>query len=399
MSAAKDGPVAADESASVPAGDPGAGAVPGEAWVAALASLSCIGPVRLGRLLDRYEPRAAFAAVARGSVSRELLAPKPKEGPLREILRDEAAQIDIAALWSRYQAAAVGVGLRGSPGYPAALSEEISPPPVLFWLGEPRVLDGPRVGIIGTRRCSRYGLDLAHEFGRDLAEAGVRVVSGLALGIDGAAHRGALSVDGAPPIGVVGSGLDHIYPKAHRELWFEVAERGLLCTEAPLGVAPAPWRFPARNRIIAALSDVLLVVESGVRGGSLLTVRDAYDRGRTVMAVPGPVRATTSIGTNRLLADGVAPALDVTDVLVALGLSPGAQRTHTETRPAPETRGDIILAELGWQPATLDMLIARTSLSVSEATAAIGKLTQQGWIIHNGGWIERVAAPDAERAG
>ncbi len=391
MSAARESNASTSRSAIV--GGERADEVPAEAWVAALAGLSCVGPVRLARLLDRYEPRAAFAALARGSVSNELLEPKPKEGPLRRTLRDEVGAIDIGELWGRYQAAGLGVGLVGSPGYPEALAGDLSPPPVLFWRGDPNALLGPRVGIIGTRRCSRYGLDLAHEFGRDLAEAGVRVVSGLALGIDGSAHRGVLSVDGAPPIGVVGSGLDHVYPKAHRELWNEVAERGLLCSEVPLGVPPAPWRFPARNRIIAALSDVLLVVESGVRGGSLLTVRDAYDRGRTVMAVPGPVRAATSVGTNRLLADGVAPALDVADVLVALGLSSGATRTDVEARPAPGARGDLVLAELGWQPATVDILIARTGLGVGEITAAIRKLTQQGWVARNGGWIERVAHP------
>src|SRR5204862_1786721 len=144
--------------------------------------------------------------------------------------------------------------------------------------------------------------------------AGVAVISGLALGIDGAAHAGALEADIAPPIAVVGSGLDVIYPWRHRALWGAVEKQGVVLGEAPLGAAPEPWRFPARNRIVAALADVVIVVESRETGGSMHTVAEALRRDRPVFAAPGPVRSPTSTGTNRLLRDGAQVVCDATDV-------------------------------------------------------------------------------------
>src|SRR5262249_38747100 len=154
------------------------------------------------------------------------------------------------------------------------------------------------------------GIDVAFELGRDLAAAGVAVVSGLAVGIDASAHAGALHAATSPPIAVVGSGLDVIYPRRNAVLWREVERRGLVLSQAPLGALPEKWRFPARNRLIAALADAVVVVESGTTGGSLHTVTEAVRRDRVVYAVPGPVRSDASAGTNRLLADGAVPACD-----------------------------------------------------------------------------------------
>ena len=155
------------------------------------------------------------------------------------------------------------------------------------------------------------------------------------MGIDGAAHAGATEVDGAPPVAVVGSGLDVVYPRRHRSLWQLVAERGVVLSEHPLGSAPVAWHFPARNRLIAALADVVVVVESQERGGSMHTVDEAQRRDVDVMAVPGPVTSRASTGTNRLLADGAEVARDATDVLVKLGLGSGSRRATVERRPAP----------------------------------------------------------------
>ena len=187
----------------------------------------------------------------------------------------------------------------------------------------------PRVAIVGTRRCTRYGFDLARELGADLAAAGVQVVSGLALGIDGAAHRGALdAAGGAPPIGVVASGLDVVYPRAPPAAVGGGRHRGSLLSECPLGTAPEAWRFPARNRIIAALADAVVVVESAGAGGSMYTVEEALARDRPVLAVPGSVRSAASAGTNRLLAEGAGVARDADDVLAAIGQPqrPGRRR-------------------------------------------------------------------------
>ena len=159
------------------------------------------------------------------------------------------------------------------------------------------------------------------ELGSGLAAAGVTVISGLALGIDGAAHRGALAADGAPVVGVVGSGLDVVYPRGNRDLWEAVSAAGTLLAEAPLGAEPEGWRFPARNRLLAALADVVVVVESKRAGGSMHTVEEAIRREVTVMAVPGSVRNPAAEGTNLLLSEGCAPACSTDDVLVALELA------------------------------------------------------------------------------
>jgi DNA processing protein len=235
---------------------------------------------------------------------------------------------------------------------------------------------------------------MARELGRDLAAAGVVVVSGLALGIDGAAHRGALDAarvgSAVPPVGVIGCGHDEPYPSRHRELWQQVADAGVLLGEAPLGTRPAPWRFPARNRIIAALADVVVVVESHAAGGSLLTVREAMDRDVEVMAVPGSVRSPAAAGTNQLLADGCHPVRDVDDVLVALGLVPGGRRTAVDRRPAPDASGRALLEAFDWEPTTLEQLALRTGRPLPELALSLLRLEADGWVAGSGAWYERV---------
>lgn len=357
----------ADDDVDAPADD---------VYAVALASLD-LGPSRVTRLIEQHGARRAWQLVLEGT---EVVPDR---------VRRRASSVEVTDLWARHAAAGVGVCVRGSGAYPAAFEHDPDPPAVVFHLGDLDVLSGPRVAIVGTRRCTRYGVDVAHELGEGLAAAGVAVVSGLALGIDGAAHRGALR-GGAPPIGVVGSGLDVVYPRANRSLWAAVAERGLLLSECALGTTPVAWRFPARNRLIAALADVVVVVESHARGGSLSTVAEAARRDRPVLAVPGPVRSPASAGTNQLLADGCAPACGVDDVLVALGLSPGRQRASSERRPAPDADGAAVLDALGWQPATVDQLALRTGLPVNRLVVVLDQLREQRWVDGRGGWYERI---------
>jgi DNA processing protein len=219
----------------------------------------------------------------------------------------------------------------------------------------------------------------------------VAIVSGLALGIDGASHRGVLEAGGRP-IGVVGSGLDVVYPARHRDLWEQVRSCGLLLSEAPLGARPAAWRFPARNRIIAALADLVVVVESHAAGGSLHTVKEAADRSIDVMAVPGSVRAPSCAGTNQLLADGCAPVRDTTDVLVALGLSAATRASATDRRSPPDATAAAVLEAFDWEPATLEHLAVRTGLTLPDLAMALQSLLDAGWIDTTGGWYERVSA-------
>jgi DNA processing protein len=351
-----------------------------------------MGPARLTAILRRWDPAGAWQEVRAGRAATDPAIRPTIRGPAEAVGRAwRSAVVDPVICWDAVQAAGIGVALLDGAGYPTALAGDIEPAPVLFHRGDLDVLAGCRVAVVGTRRCSAYGREVAFELGRELAEAGIAVVSGLALGIDGAAHAGALAVDGAPPVAVVGSGLDVVYPARHDCLWREVERRGVVLSEAPLGAAPEPWRFPARNRLIAGLADVVVVVESHERGGSLHTVGEANRRSIPVLAVPGPVRSPASLGTNRLLADGAGPVCDVGDVLVALGLSPGATRPSAERRPPPSRDGRAVLDALGWQASALDQLAARTGLALGALATALASLEAAGWVTVRGPWYERVA--------
>jgi DNA processing protein len=221
------------------------------------------------------------------------------------------------------------------------------------------------------------------------------VVSGLALGIDGAAHSGALAAGpgAAPPVAVVGSGLDVIYPWRHRKLWEQVAEAGVVLSEAPLGARPEPWRFPVRNRIIASLAEVIVVVESFHTGGSRHTVEAAALRGRTVMAVPGPVRSQASELPNALLAEGCPPARDATDVVVALGLSPTRPPggvPDARAAPTPEAAG--VLEAVGWERASFEAVVLASGRSPAEVSLALMHLERDGWVTGSAGWWERTGS-------
>jgi DNA processing protein len=309
---------------------------------------------------------------------------------------------DPRAVAARLAECGVRVTWLGQPDYPAALEADHQPPPVLFFTGDLEALDGRTVAIVGSRDCTRYGRDVAYELGRDLAAQGVRIVSGLALGIDGAAHGGALAAPGAaaPPVAVVGSGLDVVYPRRHTRLWREVAAAGVVLSEAPVGAAPEPWRFPLRNRIIAALAEIVVVVESRHQGGSRHTIEAAMARDRQVMAVPGPVRSPTSALPNALLADGCHPARDAVDVLVALGLAtgrsssaPSAAAEPADPRPPPSEPGRAVLDAMGWERSSFEQLVLATGRSPGEVGVALAHLECGGWVAGSGGSWERVGRP------
>jgi DNA processing protein len=373
-----------------------AGAVlPPDAHLVALAGLPGITPRRLGALVAASPPPEAWA----GLVARPArLAPTVRaalgaEAPtVLEAWAAYARTVVLDELWQRHRQAGVGVLARWSAAYPAeAFEGERWPPEVLFHRGDPDRLAGARVAVVGTRACTRAGRQVAWSLGDGLAAAGVAVVSGLALGIDAATHEGALRRGGAPPVGVVGSGLDVVYPARNDRLWASVADAGVLLSEHPLGTAPVARHFPQRNRLIAALADVVVVVESHGTGGALGTAAAARRLGRTVLAVPGAVHAGASSGTNDLLADGAGVCRGVEDVLIALGMTAGARRSAAERRPAPRGPAAVVLDALGWTPATLDGLVARCGLDLGVVALAVESLAGDGWVVERNGWFERLA--------
>lgn len=293
--------------------------------------------------------------------------------------------------------ATMHVTVMGDPDYPESLALDPAAPAALFWRGDITVIDRcRRVALVGTRRATEYGRGAAHDFGRALASHGVAVVSGLALGIDAAAHRGALASNStqstlvtAPPIGVVASGLDVVYPRINSRLWSDVAECGVLVSESPPGTEPDRFRFPLRNRIIAALAEVLVVVESRATGGSMLTVNEALQRDVPVMSVPGATRSLASEGTNLLLRDGALVAASPDDVLTVLGLTPTRRDVVRDLRPVPMGVDREVLTVMTADPMALDDVVrASAPHSLGAVALALGRLEANGWVVCTDGWFE-----------
>jgi DNA processing protein len=264
--------------------------------------------------------------------------------------------------------------------YPSGLRDAADAPWALIGRGDPRLLDELEpegsVTIVGARRATSYGREVARELGRELACAGVVVVSGLAFGIDACAHRGAL--EAGTTVAVLGGGADVPYPAAHRSLWRRISESGLVITEQPPGAGVWRWTFPARNRIMAALSGMTVVVEAAQRSGSLITADLAADLGRDLGAVPGPVNSRASVAPNNLLAGGACLVRDGQDVLDAM-LGPGARRVERAGPPLDAELAEILGAvERGGD--TCDAIAAELDLSGADAAGALSRLEALGYL-------------------
>ena len=265
---------------------------------------------------------------------------------------------------------------RREAGFPALLAAIHDPPARLHLRGssDPGPLQEPTVAIVGARACSAYGRSVARSLARELAAAGLVVVSGMARGIDGEAHRGALEAGGRT-VAVLGCGIDRDYPAAHAELARRIREHGLVVSEYETGVEPAPWRFPARNRIIAGLCRATVVVEARERSGALITADFALEEGREVLAVPGEITSALSAGTNALLRLGATPVTCAADVLELYDLAP-APRSAPSLGPAAET----LLARLRDSALTADELVRVSGLGPGESAAALTALELAGQV-------------------
>lgn len=351
------------------------------------ASIAAIGMGRstMRRVLAGGSPREAWNAILSGE------HPADENGNMSK--RASAQWPEIFA--ARLALSGARVLMKSDRDYPPPLVRDKDGPEILFSIGaQPDIWTSPRVALVGTRAATRYGEDVASELGERLASAGVSVVSGLAVGIDAAAHAGSLhGGEGAPPVAVVATGVDVVYPKSNRPLRDAILERGLVVSELPPGESGERWRFADRNRLIAALSHVVVVVECHSTGGSLYAVAAARARDIEVLVVPGSVRSAASSGTNALLADGAHPARDLSDVLTAVELAivhdgdvrppvwprpENSAQLNRKTRP-PNLDARRILDLLEAEPVTLEEIVSRSRLGVGRVAVALEQLEETGF--------------------
>jgi len=275
----------------------------------------------------------------------------------------------------------------GSADYPAGLLALPDPPPLLYLQGDRTLLQRRRVAVVGARRATPSGRRVAERVGRELAAASVTVVSGLALGIDSAAHRGALSGEGST-IAVLGCGIDQIHPPGNRLLHGAIARGGLLLSELLPGSPPLPHHFPRRNRIIAGLSSALVVVEASRRSGALITVGHALDLGLDVFVTPGSIDLPQTAGSNELFREGAHLYLELDDLLFTLGWSREESLGRTpEVHRGSVSAADSILSLLTHSPIQLDLLVARTPLSLTQLLEELTRLEVAGEVERSAeGW-------------
>jgi DNA processing protein len=318
----------------------------------------------------------------------------PPHHILERVIRERPpdAPVDPPALRSRAVAALARGEERGirvvpwsDPSYPAALSAIVDPPPVLWVRGNPVALSKPAVAVVGSRAGSPYGLAVAERLSGELAARGVVVVSGLARGVDSAAHRGALAANGST-LAVLGSGVDVIYPAEHKSLARAIEADGAVLSELLPGTPPQKRFFPLRNRIISGLSRAVLIVEAGEKSGSLITARCALEQGREVLAVPGNVLNGRNRGGHGLLRDGAKIVESADDILEELGVPARGGGPRVEGRGLPSAPEDPVLQSLpAGEPCDLDVICERTGMRSARLLPRLFELEMQGLVRRAGG--------------
>ena len=347
------------------------------AWLRLVETPGC-GRESARRLLAAFgSPQAAIdaSATARGGVVAQAVATALATPPDRF-----EAQLALTLAWLEAgDGTPRNVITLGDPAYPAALLETADPPLLLYAQGQVQFLQAPMFAIVGSRNPTPQGKLNARAFARHLSQAGLTVVSGLAAGIDGAAHEGALEGPSGT-VAVVGTGLDRVYPSRHLSLAHRIAANGLLLSEYSLGTPPLAENFPQRNRIIAGLARGTLVVEAALQSGSLITARLAAEAGRDVFALPGSIHAPQSRGCHALIKQGAKLVDTAQDILEELRLATPAAATPTgasaDSAPAP----DPLLEALGHDPVTLEALVARTGWPAERLSAQLLELELDGQV-------------------
>jgi len=340
-----------------------------------LALVSGVGPRLRQQLLERFGSAESILSAAPSEL-REVPGVGPKVARRISLAREE---IDVQAELALCRDHDIGLLMHGEPDYPRMLSEIHDPPGLLYTRGSIAPQDSLAVGIVGTRHATEYGRRQSQRLAASLSRAGLTIVSGLARGIDAAAHRGALEAGGRT-LAVLGGGVLNVYPKDHCQLAEEVVANGLLLSESPPRFAPISGSFPQRNRIISGLSLGVIIVEAAERSGALITARHAMEQGREVFAVPGPIDSRVSRGCHRLLRDGARLVETADDVLEELG--PLAEPALVEEgkvvrRPAELQLNEIeqqVLQAIGDQPTGVEQIVQTTSLPVQRVLSIISVL-------------------------
>ena len=307
-------------------------------------------------------------------------------GAKAELLLDEGgnAGIEAAVAWAERPGNTILT--LDDPRYPPALLEIPDPPSLLYVRGDVELLSCPAVAIVGSRNASVQGKQTAKAFGQHLSEVGYCVVSGLALGIDTAAHEGALAANAGKTVAVIGTGADRLYPARNKALAEQIVARGTIVSEFPLGTPALPANFPRRNRIISGLSRGVLVVEAALESGSLVTARMALEQGREVMAIPGSIHSPMAKGCHRLIREGAKLVETAEHVLEEIGYLAKAQpanRAAAQTRSldglAPEL--DTLLKFVGFDPTAFDGIVQRSLMPTQDVLGGLLQLEMQGWIV------------------
>ena len=268
--------------------------------------------------------------------------------------------------------------------YPALLRYIDDPPERIYYKGDLDLLKKRCIAIVGSRRCSEYGKNVALKIAKAASINGFCVVSGMAIGIDNFAHQGALKV-GGDTIAVLGSGADVCYPKQHMKLYKEISDRGLIISELPDGTEPMPFRFPQRNRIIAGISEAVVVVEARTGSGSLITAEFANAQGKPVFAVPGNITSQYSLGTNKLIVEGAQPLTVIDDMFHLLGVSPRVDPDELEALGSDEREIYELVASIGEIP--LDLISAKTGMDPFLVNSVVSVLEIKGYVDYSMGKV------------
>ncbi len=348
-----------------------------------------IGAVRFRTLLAHFGDAASAWQASAEALRETGLSPK-----LVENLQQVRSQVSLERVWEEIHKQGVSVLTWDEEAYPRGLKEVDQPPPVLYVRGELRPEDEWAVAVVGTRRITAYGRQVAEEIAGVLARNGVTVVSGLARGIDTVAHQAALNAGGRT-LAVLGCGVDRIYPPENRRLAERIISNGALISDYPMGTPPEGQNFPPRNRIISGLSLAVVIVEAGLTSGALITASFAADQGREVFAVPGNIRAAQSKGTNRLIQEGAHPLLDPQEVLEALNLTMVAEhRSARLVLPADPVEAQLFQV-LNQEPMHIDEIRARTDMPIEKVSATLALMELKGMVRQVGG-MQYIAVREAQ---